>query len=396
MTRECYICGQPIVKSNRALEHVIPNFLGGKISTRSFLCKQHNSDLSKVDDTLLELTVFANQLNVDRDRGDNPEIEYFLRDENGTSVSLLRSPDGNFFSESIKVTEGDSQFAYEIRLLTSDPKKKEATLKKIKDRFFADTAKLGWKAEKQNVEWKIFREKIQSVTRHIQPELEKRIEFSDDMFWGMLKIAVGYYLHNKLDKKYIFDKIQLLKDIAFGKELHEIDCVGWFYPKSFYNDKTIHHTLSIFGSRDSKLLYVLVSIFGVANVLVLLSNNYTGEDIRISYSFDFRRESEVEFQKELILSYEEIKSIIGQKYDKKSMHDSINNFGTFFLVNDLNADNMTNLIFDIVKRLSITPLNYRTKKYEFKIHFEDAVMADDRFRLLKRKEINEMFDGLWG
>ena len=98
--------------------------------------------------------------------------------------------------------------------------------------------------------------KIYSFTRHIQPELEKPIEFSDDMFWGMLKIAVGYYLHNRLDKKYISDKIKLLRDIAFAKEFHEIDCVGWFYPKNFYNDKTIHHTLSIFGSKDTKLLYV--------------------------------------------------------------------------------------------------------------------------------------------
>lgn len=68
MARECYICGSAIGKANSALEHIIPNFLGGKISSRAFICKTHNNTLSSVDNTLLSLTIFANQLNVERDR----------------------------------------------------------------------------------------------------------------------------------------------------------------------------------------------------------------------------------------------------------------------------------------------------------------------------------------
>lgn len=243
MARECYICGSAIGSANSALEHVIPNFLGGKISSKAFICKTHNNALSSVDDTLIPLTIFANQVNVERDRGNNPDIEFLMKEPGQEPVALMRSENGKFFSENVKRLEGDSRFDYEIRLLTSDPDKKAETMSRIKKQFFEDTEKLNWNKEQQKAQWKIFKTKIQEATQYIRPELEARIEFGDDMFWGMLKIIVNYYAYLKLDTTLIKDKVDLLKSVALGGELSQLDCVSWYFPDGFYNITTRQFTI---------------------------------------------------------------------------------------------------------------------------------------------------------
>lgn len=392
MARECYICGSAIVKANSALEHIIPNFLGGKISSRAFICKTHNNALSPVDETLLPLTIFANQLSIERDRGHNPDIEFLMREPGQQPISLMRSENGNFFAESVTRLEGNSRFDYEIRLLTSDPEKKSETMSRIKKQVLEDTEKLGLDKEQQKTQWKIFKTKIQEAVRYIRPELETLIEFGDDMFWGMLKVIISYYAYLKLDIELIKDKVNLLKAVAHGGELSQLDCVSLYFPDEFYNNKTIHHTISIIGSKDNNVIYGLISLFGVANCLILLSTSYNGKDFTYGYSYDFRRTSEVNFSKRLDLRLPDIMAILSTKHDNTKLEAHIHNFFNFFLVGELSSDIITEIIQKIMLELNINILNYESNIEIFRNAFKDMILNDDRCRLLNLKEIDICFD----
>ena len=64
---KCFYCGVELDKTNRSLEHIIPNGIAGKLSSYNLLCAKHNNKFSKIDNDLcLNLTLFTNTLNPKR------------------------------------------------------------------------------------------------------------------------------------------------------------------------------------------------------------------------------------------------------------------------------------------------------------------------------------------
>ena len=62
----CYACGKEITPSNRSDEHIIPNAIGGRLKSKSLLCKQCNSDFGDSIDSELsrQLNHIGNMLNI--------------------------------------------------------------------------------------------------------------------------------------------------------------------------------------------------------------------------------------------------------------------------------------------------------------------------------------------
>ena len=50
---KCYRCDTELTPENRSVEHIIPNFLGGHITSTSLLCKKCNNELGSTIDTEL-------------------------------------------------------------------------------------------------------------------------------------------------------------------------------------------------------------------------------------------------------------------------------------------------------------------------------------------------------
>ena len=68
---KCYICGNEITHENYTDEHIIINAAGGRLKSKSLICRQCNSDFGeKIDNALAkQLNFLANQLMIKRERG---------------------------------------------------------------------------------------------------------------------------------------------------------------------------------------------------------------------------------------------------------------------------------------------------------------------------------------
>ena len=67
----CYTCGCELKTKNRSVEHIFPNSIGGRLTSKKLLCKKCNSKYgSKADsDFSKHFNVFANYLMIKRKRG---------------------------------------------------------------------------------------------------------------------------------------------------------------------------------------------------------------------------------------------------------------------------------------------------------------------------------------
>ena len=85
----CYVCGVEISKDNWSLEHILLNSIGGRLKSRELICRDCNSAFGyEIDDILAEqLKIFANQLNISRDDGEEPPHIYGAT-EGGQKVSF--------------------------------------------------------------------------------------------------------------------------------------------------------------------------------------------------------------------------------------------------------------------------------------------------------------------
>ena len=45
---KCYLCGKKIEKNKTKQEHIIPNAVGGKLTSKSILCSDCNNNLSDI------------------------------------------------------------------------------------------------------------------------------------------------------------------------------------------------------------------------------------------------------------------------------------------------------------------------------------------------------------
>ena len=85
----CYYCGCVITDENRSEEHIIPNALGGRISSTNLLCDPHNNELGgNIDAELIaQLGHFAAIIDVERDRP-KKNINVEVYDEKGEIVNV--------------------------------------------------------------------------------------------------------------------------------------------------------------------------------------------------------------------------------------------------------------------------------------------------------------------
>jgi hypothetical protein len=87
---KCFICGNEINESNKSVEHIILNSIGGKLKSSELICKQCNSSLGNECDSELcrELSFATNMLNIERDRNSPQPIDGII-EKTGEKIQVL-------------------------------------------------------------------------------------------------------------------------------------------------------------------------------------------------------------------------------------------------------------------------------------------------------------------
>ena len=86
--KKCYLCGANLTVDNQSQEHILLNSIGGRLKTKSIMCKQCNSRIGNQADSELskQLNHFSNILLIKRERGKPASVKVKSRTSDKTYV----------------------------------------------------------------------------------------------------------------------------------------------------------------------------------------------------------------------------------------------------------------------------------------------------------------------
>jgi len=276
---ECYNCNSILTNTNKSVEHIINNSIGGRSKSINLICNECNLLFGNLIDKELadQIGIFADLLAVKRDRTkEGTKIQ--LANKNGELrlVGLGMMP---LVRLTVNINgEKKNNFINEIKY-------QEVLQKRIKE--------LSKKFKK--IEYKEGFEKPPKESLFIQNSLSRspqEIGFGGiNYFRSVAKIALNFYLSKKPNRQFCKD---LISFVVTGLGV----CPVYFFyptniqPHNLYNDE-VSHIIHIKGSSIYKFLYAYIELFNMQNFIVILNMDYTGEDVNITYAYDLLRNTEL-------------------------------------------------------------------------------------------------------
>lgn len=267
LLHKCYCCGEVITVKNTAVEHIIPNALGGKLKSRTILCSDCNGKLGKEVDAPFcqQMGFVVNRLGIKREKGDPPAIKARLVDS-GDPIHI--ESDGTTYAPRTRIDKVES--GYTIKCNQKNIHNAKKTLKR----------------------------KVPNLQFSQGEPFESHVEFSHESHFGgmacfraITKIALSYYLHRGGSTKPVSEAISFVKN--GGENFFAI----LYYPtrdvlpKRF--SKQMTHVVLIRRDPVQKLLYAYVELFTAFRFLVSLSGTYDGNAMSDSYCFDLQHRKEI-------------------------------------------------------------------------------------------------------
>lgn len=267
----CYLSGDVITNDNKTDEHIIPNALNGHLTSTKVLTSDSNLALGKSIDSKFDaiFDIFTSQLDFRRDRGRNPNftVTDITTNEKYVLSDSKISPIKPFYDE------------VNSNIYAKDKKKYNQIYKKIKS---GEINNVGFIDDKTGLYQYNF-----DITNK---------EFKQ----GIAKIAAGFATMNgvkrkdlsmilDLENKTFLDKPSVIPYIALSDIDKKVE--------SRINENSIFpfHALIINGSKDSGLLYCYVELFSTFQYIVILSYDYSGDDIYNDYFFSLNRDEVFDF-----------------------------------------------------------------------------------------------------
>ena len=309
---KCYVCDIEITPKNETDEHIILNSAGGRLKSKELICKKCNTDFGESIDAILakQLNNLANMLMIKRHRGEPQPIigevqstgEKYVLDVGGkpklAKPTIEKTVDGN--RTNISVTARSEKELKEI--LTGIAKKNPQF----------------------NVE-----EAIKSAQWH-KEYLDEAVHFQniiggDEAFRAVCKCATNYFIHNQ------GDPLQIKHLVPYIKGEVQKNVVWFHYQDNLYELKPdeCFHILHLVGNQQEKILYCYVDYFNTYKYLVLLNDNYQGENIKHTYVFDLvniapiQREANIDYDKNTLIDFFANKDAKPFERVKKSFDHSI-------------------------------------------------------------------------
>lgn len=270
----CYLCGTLLNESNRSVEHIIPNAIGGNLKSKDLICKDCNSNTGQNIDSELsrQLNFIANMLNIERDRGKPQEFKV----KNESTGEIYRCLPGGIPS---RIKPDIIQDNNQIVIKAPNKKTAKQLLNQI-NKWYPDLS-----IDQLINEFKIDREYIDSWCT---------VKFSyggSDAFKSIYKTALSFYIYSGGKCDYISNINQIMSD----KEII-LDYVKpcYFNHEIIKKDgEEVLHSIIIKGNKKLGKLYCYIEYFNAFKYAILLSNDYDKEDIDQFYIFNVLNGQEI-------------------------------------------------------------------------------------------------------
>lgn len=266
---KCYVCEHELTSTNKYKEHIILNSIGGRLHSPNLICSKCSPLFDEIDSCLSkQLNPIANMLNIKRDRGTPQPIDAEIVDT-GEKISL--SPGGKPVIVKPKIEETKDLISVKAR----NHKQLREVFNGFK-RTYPEIAGLD----------------IEDILKQVEKKsnyLDRYIKFKtsiggDKAFHSICKTAINFYIFSGGNRDYITHLIPYIRDRNRG------DYVWHYYQDDNMSDNLkdgrVLHTLFIRGDAEQKFLYSFIEFFSTFKFIILLSDNYTGEEVNYSYSFD--------------------------------------------------------------------------------------------------------------
>ncbi|MGB7062060.1 MAG: HNH endonuclease [Candidatus Zixiibacteriota bacterium] len=272
---KCLICEANLNLSNQSEEHIIPNSLGGTLTSTALICRSCNSRFGSDCDAKLaeDLKLFANFLNIKRDRGVAPTLK-----AKAPSSEYLIRPGGK--PEIVKpIIEIDhSKKGDIIHIEARDMNQARQILEGMKRKYP-----------------EIDVDKALSEAEHRREYLDEFVKLNfvfrgRDSLRAIVKMAFFYLKYKRPELS--FDKAHIVSFLKHESDFREV-CL--FFPdlEIVVNPhKTVCHSIIVKSYPSEKTLVAFVELYNVLSFVVELSHNFIG-DIEETYTYDILNRTEL-------------------------------------------------------------------------------------------------------
>ncbi|WHU85416.1 HNH endonuclease [Pantoea agglomerans pv. betae] len=308
---KCIVCSNDITIENDSNEHVIPNSIGGKLVIRGFLCRTCNSKAGDKWDLELskQLNLFSLLLGgVKRDRGTTPD-EVFktisgreIRLANEGVMSIARP---QFITEE---KDGKTHFSF------SAPSMKQA------QQFVRDMCKKHPSLNQQDLMDNLVLKNsyLNGDALVFQPNFG-----GDDSGRSLVKTILAF------SAKVGIDPFLCNKAIDYLSRDGEPN-FGYYYSDDVIINRSFEkpmHCLAVHADPATGLVIGYLEYFGVWRIISLMSDCYSGDEIKKSYYIYPENSEDGEFDFTLPFDKEVLTASYNyEKYDPEILHAA---FGVF-------------------------------------------------------------------
>lgn len=258
---------------------MIPEALGGALTSRALLCVSHNNTLGHEVDAELcrQLAPLANMIGLAPKNSTPPiRVRVSSPDDPSDEAEHLRNADGTLHRSRPKFSmeeqdgrvtiHAEARSRKELRQLLEGMKRKEPKLANLDvDGFVAGAA-----------------QKTVPYTGPVGFYLE---DFGGEVFFrAIAKIAVDFAILRGVDTRWLGDVVQYI----LGAQAQASDeCVTPSYSvASIGREREGCHTIALLGDPRSGSLAGYVELFGVVRCVVQLSTTYSGPAVAETYGYD--------------------------------------------------------------------------------------------------------------
>jgi hypothetical protein len=296
----CYLCNKEITKSNRSKEHIIPNAIGGKLSSFNIWCSSCIDYYGTIDTRVTEpLKPIVSLLDIFRDRGKNQSFSATGID----GTKLIVEPKGGAYIRHAKVKEKNHGDKTELNISVGGRTHSER-LKNLERVLKGKQRKYPQITDELISE---FLDKARSEKAFPEDDLMKcpTIVFSGtDGFQALTKIALHIYIFH-YGKPVNSDDI--VKYIKTGESEYERIWFSFDY-SPFIESEIVSNSYVLIGDKRERILWAYIDLLSIYPVVVILNNNYQGPNLTKSYEHN-------------VIDNTESEPTIVKKIDRKALFD---------------------------------------------------------------------------
>jgi hypothetical protein len=290
----CALCDEPIALKGDSGEHIIPNSIGGRRKIWGFICGDCNSRAGDTWDLEIsrQFSHIASMHGIDRDRGDVPAIP--VKTVSGKQLMLM--PDGSLMPRRIAFEKVPNVQGKGFII--------NATVRNTQE---AAEMLRGLAAKHPEINVEEMLSNLKSNSEFLDSPITFGVGFGDPLGGrSMVKTAIAMASHIgvtpsacDLALPYLLDKNS---DAPYGL----------FYERDLVSKRPTNYTphiVSVRGDPINGYLWGYVEYFGLARIVVPLSESYDGAPVSSTYAFNPANGKEIDIGVDLSFSDDEIERI---------------------------------------------------------------------------------------